>query len=150
PQAPPSFANIVRAGPAGVTLTMDQKGQQWQRDAIATPSGTGAYSWYNSGGATYAFTITNFPDAKAHPGFEAHMYLVNEDTIPGTDPGWNETYGACDWNAADIVVLRLENNASGGVDFSFRYKTNLPAANPDHNVASIHLPSALGTWSAQF
>jgi hypothetical protein len=150
PQVPPTITNFAKGGPGGVSVTMDQKGQQWQRDAIATPSTTTAYTWYNMNGVTYSFTITNFPNAAAHPGFDAHLYIVNEDTIPRQNPGWNETYGAVDWNAADIFVAQVKNNANGGVDFVLSYKTNLPNANVNNTITTIHAPSALGTWSVAF
>jgi hypothetical protein len=152
PQTPPTVSKLERGGPGGAVIKMDLPGvpNQWQRDAICTPSATGVYTWYNMGGLTYSFTIASFPDAVAHPGFEAHLYIVNEDTIPGGNPAWNETYGGADWNAADILVAHLENNASGGVDFSIRYKTNLPNANVNNTLVSVHGPTAVGEWSVTF
>ena len=151
PQVPPSVS-LKAAGPGGLQIVSDQPANQWQRQNIVTPSGSYGYSWIgNSYGTpvTYSFTITNFPDAAAHPGFEAHAYLVNYDTLP-TPAAWNETYSAIDWNASDIVVAALRNNGGGGVDFSFNFKTNLPGAGINNTVATLHGPSALGTWSVSF
>ena len=151
PQVPPTIA-LKPAGKGGVQFDSDQPANQWQRQNIVTPSGSYGYSWVgNSYGTpvTYSFTITNFPDAVAHPGFEAHAYLVNYDTLP-TPVDWNETYSAIDWNASDIVVAALRNNAGGGVDFSFNFKTNLPGAGINNTLATLHGSSALGTWSVSF
>jgi hypothetical protein len=151
PATPPQITKLAKSQTLGrgAVVTMDQPGpaNQWQRDAIVTPA-NGIYTWYGFGEVTYAFTLTNFPDAIAHPGFEAHMFLVDGDTL--ANESGNETYGAVDWNASDIIVARLENNATGGVDFSFRYKTNLPNANPDQTLTTVHCPSALGTWGVSF
>jgi len=144
PATPPTISKPQRAGPPGLQITMDRNGDQWQRDGVTTPPGD-FYSWVNNGGVTYSLTITNFPDAAAHPGYDAHMYMVNADTI---SPG-NYTQGAVDWNATNLVEMRVQNNA-GGVDFTLRYKTNLAYANADHLVVSMHAPSGVGTWSASF
>lgn len=149
PQAAPTVSPKIRAGSpgGGLQVLMNQDGQQWERDGLTTPAGN-QFSWWNYSGVTYSFTITNFPDAVTHPGFEAHMFMVNAGTCPGL-PG-TETYGAMDWNAADMITVRLENNASGGVDLSFRYKTNMPNANPNIILTTVHGPTAIGTWSVAF
>jgi hypothetical protein len=148
PVTPPTLAKPTRGGPGGTTVTMDQPGvaNQWEREAISTPAATRSYTWYNMGGVSYSFTLAAFPDPVLHPGFEAHLYMVNEDTIPGTDPAWNETYGAPDWNAADILVAHVVNNAGGGVDFSIQYKTNQPNAGVNNTLLSVHGSTAIGTW----
>jgi hypothetical protein len=160
PSSPPTISTKLQksTGAGGVKITMDQNASQYQRDAICSPSNPGNCFWYGYSPVTYSFTITNFPDALAHYGFEAHLYIVNEDTIP--DAGtrtWNETYGGCDWNAADIVIARLTavtNGPGGSYDFSFNWKTNLPGANPLTNdvyhPAVLRSPTALGTWSVTF
>ena len=152
PASPPTISKMQKAsGVGGVQITMDQNGNQWQRDALVTPSGS-SYSWVGQTPATYSFTITNFPDAHSHPGFEAHLFFINSDTGPGS---WNETYGGADWNAADLASVSLANNTNGTVDISFAWKTNLPSANPlpnaiYHPAAITNLPSAMGTWSLTF
>ena len=151
PQVPPTVS-LQAAGAGGLQIVSDQPANQWQRQNIVTPANSYGYSWIgNDFGTpvTYSFTITNFPDAVAHPGFEAHAYLVNYDTLP-TPVAWNETYSAIDWNASDIVVAALRNNAGGGADFSFNFKTNLPGAGINNTLATLHAPSALGTWSVSF
>ena len=153
PASPPSLGRLQPGTAGGVTITMDQVGPpaQYQREGIVTPATT-SYSWVGLTPVTYAFTITNFPDATKHPGFEAHLHLGNNDTGPGA---WNQTYGGADWNASDFAIMRVYNNTNGSVNFAFLWKTNLPNSNPPedaiHRPASItNLPSALGTWHLTF
>lgn len=153
PEAPPSI-KLAKAGPSGVEITMDDDGAQWQREAIATPSDAAASAFFWVAQAeypvSYSFTIADFPDRVAHPGFEAHMYIVNGDTVGGT---WNQTYGGVDWNASDIFIFRVENGADNVVA-SIQWKTNLPAANPPadaiYHPVTVTAPSAIGTWTVTF
>jgi hypothetical protein len=141
---------IKRAGAAGVEIVMDDNGSQWQREAISTPAGSGPFTWTSQSTypVTYSFTITNFPDIASHPGFEAHLYIVNGDTSGG-----NETYGGADWNVPDIFMLRIENG-SNNVICRVDWKTNLPNANPLTNAIYHPVfttgPTAVGTWSLTF
>ena len=149
PETSPKLS-LKPSGPGGLQVTSTAPTDDWQRQNIVTPSGTYGYSWMNAGQpVTYSFTLASFPDPKAHPGFEAHMYLINYDTLPAP-VAWNETYPAVDWNAADIINVKVNNNANGGVDFSFNFKTNLPGANINETIASIHGETALGTWAITF
>jgi len=159
PATPPTITRLLKGGVGGVQITMDDNNSQYQRDSLCSPSNPGNCFWYGaSSPVTYSFTLTNFPDAKAHYGFEAHLYIVNEDTIPEVSARtWNETFGACDWNAADIVMARLTavtNGPNGSYDFSFDWKTNLAGANTLTN--EVYHPGvlrstvALGTWSVTF
>jgi hypothetical protein len=148
PQITPTLS-LARGGAGGLQIVSTAPTDDWQRQNIVTPASTRNYSWVNSGQPiTYSFTLADYPDPIAHPGFEAHMYLVNYDTLPG--PAFDETYSAVDWNAADLVDVKLQNNGNGGVDFSFSFKTNNPGAGVDQNVATIHDTNALGTWSVTF
>jgi hypothetical protein len=148
PVVPPTMG-LRTAGPGGLAITSTAPTDDWQRQNIVTPSITRNYTWVNAGQpVSYAFTLTNYPDAATHPGFEAHIYLVNYDTLPG--PSFDETYPGVDWNAADLVDVKIQNNAGGGVDFSFNFKTNTPGANVNQTVATIHDASALGRWEVRF
>jgi hypothetical protein len=154
PATPPTIRALKQeTSSGGAKITMDQSSSGYQRDAICVPSGNTFYTWYGQTPISYSFTITNFPDAVAHPGFEAHLYIVNESSIPASGQ-WNETYGGCDWNAADIIELRVENAVAGGVIARIDWKTNLPGANPLTNElyhpVSVQGPSALGTWTLTF
>jgi hypothetical protein len=147
PLTPPSIG-LKKAGVAGVQITMTDNSSQWQREALVSPSNPGNCFWANySDPVTYSFTIADFPDPAKHPGFEAHMYVVNEDTVGGA---FNETYGGCDWNAADIAIMSIQG-ANGGYDCQFQWKTNLANNNPPadvlHRPATLHAASILGTWS---
>lgn len=150
PPVPPT-ASFRKAGPSGVEITMDDNGSQWQRDAIASPATPGNCFWngYGSTPVTYSFTIADFPDPAAHAGFEAHMYIVNGDTTGAGD----QTYGGCDWNAADIAIVSIQAGG-GGYDAQFQMKTNRPNNNPLNDVTNIpavlHTTSILGTWSLSF
>lgn len=148
---PPPTMGLQKAGPAGVQITMDNKGDQWQRDAIVTPAGTGPYHWTAQGTypVTYSMTLADFPaPGTGHTGFEAHMYIINQDTSNG-----NETYGGADWNVPDIFILRIENGAND-VSATIQWKTNLPNANPPggalNNPAVANTPNAIGTWTVTF
>jgi len=150
----PSILKFDNGTPRGVQIVMDNDSAQWQREGISTPSeGDGGVFWYwdlYAGGSpvTYSFTLNDFPDAKVHRGFQAHLFFVNSDTDPsGTGDATN---GSCDWNAADLIDLNLTANANGGYDYSLNWKTNKPAANTDHHVTSVHSDTAIGTWSLTF
>lgn len=150
PTPPPTMA-IEKAGPAGVQITMDDKGSQWQRDALVTPSGAGPYFWTSQGQypVSYSMTIADFPDTASATNFEAHMYIINQDTSAG-----NETYGGADWNVPDIFILRIENTDARDVTATIQWKTNLPNSNPPagelNNPAVLRSPTALGTWTVTF
>lgn len=153
PPPPPPTVDITKAGTAGIQVGMDDNGNQWQRDAIASPATEAACLWAGNGATpvTYSFTIADFPDPVVHEGFEAHMYLVNENTSGG-----NQTYGGCDWNVPDIAILSIWSVTNNGGSYlcEFQFKTNLPNANPPEN--PIHRPAqftnstVLGTWSVTF
>ncbi|HEY5912964.1 MAG TPA: hypothetical protein VJA21_20430 [Verrucomicrobiae bacterium] len=160
---PPPTMAIQKAGPSGVMITMDDDSYQWQRNAIATPSGGGPYLWTSQGSypVSYSFTIVDFPAIAAHRGFEAHMYLVNGDT---TGAG-NQTAGAPDWNCPDLLIFRVENivstsyttngttittNFTDEARAQIQWKTNFANANATNVPVNIIAPSALGTWTVTF
>ena len=155
---PPPMVGLKKAGLSGVQITLDTNGDQYQRDAISTPSGGGPYHWTGQGSypVSYSMTIADFPDLHSHTNFEAHMYLINKDTAPNG----NETYGGADWNVPDIFILRIENNYNAtntpayDVLAQIQLKTNLPNANPPndaiHRPAIVHGTTAVGTWTLTF
>lgn len=152
PITPPTVGGLLKAGPAGVQVTMDDDSSQWQRDAISTPADAsqGSFFWaYQEYPVSYSFTLSDFPaPGIERRGFEAHMYLVNGDSVTG-----NELSGAADWNAADIIMLRIINRTND-VICVVDWKTNLPVANPLTNAlyhpVSVAAPSAIGTWTLTF
>jgi len=149
----PKLAGLSAGGPGGTRITMDGSGDQWDREALCIPSGSASTvcTWGGLTPAIYSMSFTNFPSPADAPGFEAHIFVVNEDTIPSANV-WNETYSGCDWNAADLGAFRVENGTNGGVVASFEWKTNSPSSNPTNKIA-LTLPSlgsANGTWSLNF
>jgi len=142
---PPPVLTLEKAGPPGLEVIMDDKTDQWQRNAISTPTAN-SYIWTAEGSypVTYSCTIANFPDKTAHPGFEAHMYIVNGDTSGG-----NALNGATDWNSPDIFIFRVENVA-GGAMAQIQWKTNYAAANATNIPVVVTVPNILGTWSVTF
>lgn len=147
PPVPPPTMGFEMAGPSGVEIIMDGTGDQWQRNAISTPAGTGPYLWTSQGSypVSYSCTITNFPDLATHLGFEAHMYLVNGDTAPSG----SETSGSPDWGVPDLLIFRLENRATDLLA-QIQWKTNYPNANATNVPVAVSAPSALGTWTVTF
>jgi hypothetical protein len=144
---PPPTMGLEKVGPSGVEIIMDGSGDQWQRNAISTPSGGGPYLWTSQGSypVTYSCTIADFPDIATHLGFEAHMYLVNGDTAGAG----NDVSGAPDWNVPDLVIFRVENSATGAIA-QIQWKTNYPNANATNIPVVVNAASALGTWAVTF
>jgi hypothetical protein len=160
---PPPTMTLEKPGLSGVEIIMDGTGDEWQRNAISTPSGGGPYLWTSQGSypVSYSCTITNFPDIATHLGFEAHMYLVNGDTAgSGTDVS-----GSADWGAPDLLIFRIENhlttvlttngttittNSTYDAMAQIQWKTNYPGANATNIPVVVYPPSALGTWTVTF
>jgi hypothetical protein len=146
----PEIVTVLPGTPRGVQVAMDDNNAQWQREGITTPSDAGDVFWaYDSQTTpvTYSFTLSDFPEAKSHGGFSAHLFFVNGDTDTNTgDP----TTGSVDWNAGDLIDLNVTANAGGGYDYALNWKTNKPSANTDHRAGSLHSETALGTWSLTF
>jgi hypothetical protein len=110
--------------------------------------GGGPYMWTSQGSypVTYSMTITNFPSATSHAGFEAHLYIANGDTATAGD----QTSGSPDWNVPDIFILSIGNLAAGNVSAQIQWKTNLPGANLPNTPLRVTGPSAIGTWTLTF
>ncbi len=149
PVSQPTLLSLTKSGPAGVTVSMSPTGGQWERNALVTPASAGKCFWKGETPVTYSFTISDFPDAIAHHGFEAHLFICNGSTRTGL-----ETDGAADWGLADLVAIHLTAADAGGYDFSINWKTNTPDNNPPggvlNNPASVHSDTAIGTWSVTF
>ena len=148
PPVPPPTMGLEKAGPSGVEIIMDGTGDQWNRNALVTPTGGGPYLWTSQGSypVSYSCTIADFPDIATHPGFEAHMYLVNGDTA-GTN---NDVSGSPDWAVPDLLIFRVENVAAGGVLAQIQWKTNYPTANATNVPVAVNGTTAVGTWTVTF
>lgn len=161
---PPPTVAIKKPGPSGVQIIMNDDSAQWQRHAIATPAATGPYMWTSQGSypVSYSFTIADFPDMISHRGFEAHIYIANEDTAPAN----SATSGSPDWGVPDIFIFRVENvrntilttNTDTTITTNYTYnamaqiqwKTNYPNANATNIPVLVYPPSVLGTWTVTF
>lgn len=161
PQVRPKILSFApNTTPGGVKIAVDGDGtaNQYDQEGICTPSATNEnydFFWINQTPATYSFTLTNFPSPSVAPGFEAHIYIVNGDTISsGTTGGfgYNETYSGVNYNAYDLAELQIENATNGGVNCNFLWKTNAPSFDSTNGVFCTlpNLTSANGTWALNF
>ena len=159
---PPPTMGLKKAGAHGVMIALGSAGGQWDRQAISTPD-NGPYIWPGQGGypVSYSCTITDFPPVNTHQGYEAHMYIVNQDTAPAG----NDTGGSPDWNCPDLLIFRVENRATtvlstNGATITtnvvydalaqIQWKTNYPGANATNIPVAISAPSVPGTWTVTF
>jgi hypothetical protein len=108
-------------------------------------------------------------------GFDAHVYLVNGDSISvGQSFGYNQTYSGVPYNALDYLGLHVQNanitnlvtyttndvvittnttyGLAGGVVAIIDWKTNAPSANATNRIVFNfpNMASANGTWSLNF
>ena len=144
---PPPTMSLTKAGLPGVMIALGSSGGQYDRQAISTPAPNGSYIWTAQGGypVSYSCTITDFPPVGTHLGYEAHIYIVNQDTAPAG----NDTGGSPDWNCPDVFIFRIENTATAAMA-QIQWKTNDPAANAANIPVVVYPPSALGTWTVTF
>lgn len=161
PQTPISITSLTPGTPGGVKMAVDADGtaNQYDQEGITSPSADNNatdYFWMNQYPATYSLAITNFPSPAVAPGFDAHLYIVNGDTITtGTTGGWsyNQTYSGVPYNAYDYAGLRIQNSfTNGGVVAIFEWKTNSPNANATNTFkfTLTQYASADGTWTLNF
>ena len=158
----PAITGLSPGTPGGVQMSVDNDGttNQYDQEGITSPvtNNVGNFFWIYQTPAIYSFSLTNFPSPASSPGFDAHVYLVNGDSITATagTGGWsyNETYSGVPYNAVDYAGLRVENGTNGGVVAIFEWKTNAPSSNPPtNNTTQFSLPSytsANGTWALNF
>jgi hypothetical protein len=152
---PPIKALVKNNDSGGVRVSANGPGNPHNREALCQPAGWSATNnmfWKGLTPATYSMTITNWPSPTNAPNFQAHLYVVNRDSDPSLD--WDETYGACDWNAADMIALMIQNQTNlvtPGLVVSLQWKTNHPSG-PLDNIWAVQLPlaSANGTWTLHF
>jgi hypothetical protein len=167
PQTHPTITSFTQnTTPGGVKIAVDADGtaNQYDQEGFCSPSGDNSgtnFFWIGQYPATYSFTITNFPAPAAAPGFDAHVYIVNGDTLASGDTGgfgYNQTYSGVNYNAYDMISLDIQNGniTNGGVVAIFGWKTNAPSSNISTNngglitCALTNLTSANGTWSLNF
>jgi len=161
PQITPKINAFKPAGPGGALMTVDADGtnNQYDQEGISSPvtNNTGTdFFWIGQTPASYSFTLTNFPSPASAPGFEAHVYIVNGDTIGGAGYTYNQTYSGVPYNVNDYAAMRIQNGTNGGVQAIFEWKTNAPNANVSATNGAINafpLPNYVtvnGTWTLSF
>jgi hypothetical protein len=144
PPPPPPTMSIISPVVQGLNLFTGNGTALYNRENLQTVNPD--YSWVGaSGPVSYSFTITNYPVA-AGDAVQCQIFLVPN---PGTESG-------PDWTEPNVVFLDLESMVpgGGGVQWSFRYKTNQPNANTmiygAGTLASISTTNILGTYTVTF
>jgi hypothetical protein len=164
PVTHPKIYGLKPGTPGGVKISVDADGTANQNDqeGISSPSADNDqtnFFWATQTPATYSFTLTNFPAPAVAPGFDAHIYIVNGDSITANGNvgswGYNQTYSGVPYNALDYAGLRIQNTTNNnGLVAIFEWKTNLPSANaPTNNRTTFGLAlyaSANGMWTLTF
>lgn len=145
--SPPTLALVNNDLAPGLRLGCTAA-KDWQRQGIVTPAATRNYSWVGSSQpVTYSFTITNFPDWNTNPSFEAHLWMINYDTLNNKN---DETWSEVDYNGTDVIYIKLKNTSIGTMVFSFNYKTDSAYSTSYTWADELDEPSAVGTWSVTF
>jgi hypothetical protein len=161
PQVHPQITSFTpNKTPGGVQIAVDGDGTSNPDDqeGITTPLATNSvadFFWINQTPATYSFTLTNFPAPAVAPSFDAHIYILNGDTLASGSTGgfgYNEGYSGVNYNAYDAVALDVINGTNGGVGVDFTWKTNTPSSNITNGIFCTlsNLASANGTWALNF
>jgi hypothetical protein len=160
PQITPRLGNLTPGSPGGASMAVDGDGtaNQFDQEGICTPSADNNaknFFWINQTPATYSITLTNFPSPALAPGFDAHFYIINGDTVASGSTGgfnYNETYSGANYNAYDEFNLQIQNGTSGGVVVNLQSKVNAPSSNPITYASCVPpgLTSANGTWALNF
>ncbi len=103
--------------------------------------------WIGHPGASYSFTIAEFPGADS-PNFQVALTLTPDDptTMNYADP---------DWSATNCLWLHIQGNNNGTVRTILSWKTNQPAQNSQLYASGMLLnnfnsPTAIGTWTLSF
>jgi hypothetical protein len=159
PVEAPKIFGLQPGTPGGLKVFVDGNGtaNQWDQEGFAAPSAdcnTMNFFPLNQTPASYAFTISHFPDPTVAPGFQARLHIFNGDSLTanGQNFGYNQTYSGAPYNVYDYMGMLIENAASGGVNAIFEWKTNSPTGNATNRLL-FTLPqytSANGTWTLTF
>jgi hypothetical protein len=157
----PKLLGMTPGTPGGVKIAVDNfgTGNLNDQEGITCPridTTSTNFFWISNAPAIYSFSLTNFPSPESAPGFDAHVYLCNGDSLEALWTGafgYNQTYSGVDYNAADYLGLHVQNGTNGGVVAIVDWKTNAPNANATNNRVVFTFPtmaSANGTWSLSF
>jgi hypothetical protein len=162
PITPPKIYGLLPGTPGGVKIAVDADGtsNQFDQEGFTSPSADNDaidFFWVNRTPATYSFALTNFPAPAVAPGFHAHVYLVNGDSITanGKVGSWsyNETYSGVPYNALDYAGLWIQNTTNNtGVLAILEWKTNSPTFNATNKqtLTLTQYASANGPWTLTF
>jgi hypothetical protein len=161
PQVRPIITSFTpNTTPGGLKIAVDGDGTSNPNDqeGICTPLATNAvadFFWIGQTPATYSFTLTNFPSPSVAPSFDAHLYVVNGDTLSSGSTGgfgYNQTYSGVNYNAYDAIALDVINGTNGGVSVNFTWKTNTPSSNITNGIFCTlsNMTSANGAWALNF
>ncbi len=161
PVALPTITGITPGTPGGVQISVDANGtlNLDDQEGICSPvtnNGAADFFWVGQSPASYSFTLDQFPAPSAAPGFDAHIYVCNGDSLQAVenDFAYNQTYSGVNWNAGDMISMDVQNGTAGGVIATFGWKTNLFNGNiPTNNVTTVLYPtmtSANGQWTLAF
>jgi hypothetical protein len=144
PPPPPPTMSIIAPVVQGLNLFTGNGTALYNRENIETVNPD--YSWVGaSGPVSYSFTLSDYPVAAAD-AVQCQIFLVPN---PGTE-------SAPDWTEPNVVFTDLESwtPGGGGVQWTFRYKTNNPAGNGmiygTGALASIGSTNILGTYTLTF
>ncbi len=138
PPPPPTLT--LRRAQGGLNLVTTSTDIYGRHNIYTTDNSS--YSFAGSAEpVSYSFTVDKFPDAAAHPGFQAHIFLV-----PG-NPG---TETSPDWNEPTLIFMDIRAGANNAGSATFRMKTEQPGGNSELYAAGLtNVTSAtvLGTWT---
>ena len=112
-----------------------------------TAPGSKNIDWIGHPGATYSWTVSEFPSA-GNPNFQIAFALT-------PDAPQSMTYADPDWSATNVLWLQIQGNNNGSVRSSLAWKTNQPAGNSQFYGSgqfyqNFNTPTAIGTWSLSF
>jgi hypothetical protein len=156
----PKIVDLTPGTPGGLKISVDDygTGNLNDQEGITSPridTTSTNFFWINQTPAIYSFSLTNFPSPNSAPGFDAHVYLCNGDSL---EPLWsgafvyNQTYSGVNYNAPDYLGLHVQNGTNGGVVAIVDWKTNAPNFNATNTIVFTFptMASANGTWSLHF
>jgi hypothetical protein len=138
PPPPPSLS--FRRAPGGLSLVATSTDIYGRHNVFTTDNSSYSFAG-SSEPVSYSYTIDKFPDAAAHPGFQAHIFLV-----PGSPGGASSP----DWNEPTLIFMDIKAGANNTGNATFRIKTEQPGGNSELYTAgltTVNSATVLGTWT---
>src|SRR5208283_2908465 len=123
---------ILPGSPGGAQATVDNDGtaNQYDQEGFTSPANDNTstnFFWVGQEPAIYSITLTNWPAPATAPGFDAHIYLVNGDSIIAGPNDWsyNQGYSGIPYNAIDYAGFRIANSPGNSyLQATFEWKTD--------------------------